>query len=279
MIQMLETSAVKYADNVLMYEKKDEKFESTTYKEIRNYVHQFAAGLMSMGIRKGDRIALISEGRNAWLISELGILYTGAINVPLSVKLEELSELKFRLSHSGCKMVIVSGTQFHKVSEIKKDLPDLEKIILLDPQDGLDEDVVTVDELYQKGNQFLESNKEKFEEIYKSVKENDAANICYTSGTTADPKGIILTHRNYTANVEQASSVLPIPEWYSSLLILPWDHSFAHTAGIYTLLMNGASMASVKVGKTPMETLKNIPINIKETKPTFLLSVPALAQN
>lgn len=279
MIQMLETSAEKYADNVLMYEKKNEKFEGTTYKEIRDYVHQFAAGLMSIGLQKGDRVALISEGRNAWLISELGILYTGAINVPLSVKLEELSELKFRLSHSGCKMVIVSGTQFHKVSEIKRDLPDLEKIILLDHQDGLDEDVITVDELYQKGNQFLESNKEKFEEIYKSVKENDAANICYTSGTTADPKGIILTHRNYTANVEQASSILPIPEWYSSLLILPWDHSFAHTAGIYTLLANGASMASVKVGKTPMETLKNIPINIKETKPTFLLSVPALAQN
>ena len=279
MIQMLETNAVKYADNVLMYEKKNEKFEGTTYKEIRNYVHQFAAGLIDMGVRKGDRIALISEGRNAWLISELGILYSGAINVPLSGKLEELSELKFRLSHSGCKMVIVSGTQFHKVSEIKRDLPDLEKIILLDPQDGLDEDVVTVDELYQKGNQFLESNKEKFEDIYKSIKENDAANICYTSGTTADPKGIILTHRNYTANIEQTSSVLPIPEWYSSLLILPWDHSFAHTAGIYTLLMNGASMASVKVGKTPMETLKNIPINIKETKPTFLLSVPALAQN
>lgn len=279
MIQMFETSAEKYADNVLMYEKKNDKFEGATYKEIKDAVHQFAAGLMSIGLQKGDRVALISEGRNAWLISELGILYTGAINVPLSVKLEELSELKFRLSHSGCKMVIVSGTQFHKVSDIKKDLPDLEKIILLDPQDGLDEDVITMDQLYEKGNQFLESNKEKFEETFKSVKENDAANICYTSGTTADPKGIILTHRNYTANVEQASSILYVPEWYSSLLILPWDHSFAHTAGIYTLLMNGASMASVKVGKTPMETLKNIPINIKETRPTFLLSVPALAQN
>ncbi len=279
MIQMLETNAEKYADNVLMYEKKNEKFEGTTYQEIRDSVHRFAAGLMSIGLQKGDRVALISEGRNAWLISELGILYTGAINVPLSIKLEELSELKFRLAHSGCKIVIVSGTQFHKVSEIKRDLPDLEKIILLDPQDGLDEDVITMDELYQKGNQFLESNKEKFEETYKSVKENDAANICYTSGTTADPKGIILTHRNYTSNVEQASSILPVPESYSSLLILPWDHSFAHTAGIYTLLMNGASMASVQVGKTPMETLKNIPINIKETRPTFLLSVPALAQN
>jgi long-chain acyl-CoA synthetase len=86
-------------------------------------------------------------------------------------------------------------------------------------------------------------------------------------------------HRNYTANVEQASATLPIPEWYTSLLLLPWDHAFAHTAGIYTLMKNGASMASVKPGKTMLETLKNVPVNIRETRPTFLLSVPALAKN
>ena len=94
-----------------------------------------------------------------------------------------------------------------------------------------------------------------------------------------DPKGIILTHRNYTANVEQASATLPIPEWYTSLLLLPWDHAFAHTAGIYTLMKNGASMASVQQGKTALETLKNVPGNIREIRPTFLLSVPALAKN
>jgi len=72
---------------------------------------------------------------------------------------------------------------------------------------------------------------------------------------------------------------LPIPERYVSLLILPWDHAFAHTAGIYTLVKNGASMASIQIGKTPLETLKNIPVNIKETRPTFLLSVPSLAKS
>ena len=118
-----------------------------------------------------------------------------------------------------------------------------------------------------------------FSHQWQSLSENDPANICYTSGTTADPKGIVLTHRNYTANVEQASALLPIPEHYCSLLILPWDHCFAHTAGIYTLMKNGASMASVQVGKTAMETLKNIPLNIKESRPTFLLSVPTLAKN
>jgi acyl-CoA synthetase (AMP-forming)/AMP-acid ligase II len=111
------------------------------------------------------------------------------------------------------------------------------------------------------------------------VQENDPANICYTSGTTADPKGIVLTHRNYTANVEQASGLLPIPQHYVSLLILPWDHSFAHTAGIYTLMKNGASLASTQIGRTPMESLRNIPLNIRESRPVFLLSVPSLAQN
>ena len=116
-------------------------------------------------------------------------------------------------------------------------------------------------------------------ERWTSIQEDDPANICYTSGTTADPKGIVLTHRNYTANVEQASALLPILEEYVSLLILPWDHAFAHTAGIYTLMTNGASMASVQIGKSPLETLRNVSVNIRETRPTFLLSVPALAQN
>ena len=262
-----------------MWEKKADKFEGTSYRDIQGAVYKFAAGLMALGIKKGDRIALISEGRNDWVIAELGILYTGAINVPMSVKINESSDLKFRLSHSGCRMVVVSSGQAPKILAIQNDLPDLEKIIVFNPIDETNHQTMLLTELYEKGQEFLKNKNEKFTARWQSVKEIDPANICYTSGTTADPKGIILTHRNYTANVEQASSLLPIPEWYTSLLILPWDHSFAHTAGIYTLMKNGASMSSIQVGKTPMETLRNIPVNIKETKPVFLLSVPSLAQN
>jgi long-chain acyl-CoA synthetase len=276
---LLEQSVEKYAGNTLLWEKIGDRYEGTTYSETRQQVYLFAAGLLSLGIQKGDRIALISEGRNAWVIAELGILYTGAINVPISVKVDELADLKFRLSHSGCRMVVVSGGQAHKVKAIKNDLPVLEKLIIFDESGSHDPDEITLQNLLQKGKEYLEHNNRLFEETWQGVEENDPANICYTSGTTADPKGIILTHRNYTANVEQASSLLPIPEWYSSLLILPWDHSFAHTAGIYTLMKNGASMASIQLGKTAIETLKNIPVNIKETRPVFLLSVPSLAQN
>jgi long-chain acyl-CoA synthetase len=276
--QLFEDSIANYPNNILMWEKKSGAYKGTMYREMQTLVYQFAAGLLDLGINKGDRLALISEGRNEWVVSELGILYTGAINVPLSVKIDELSDLKFRLAHSGCRAVIVSGGQIQKVQAIKNDLPELTKIILLDGDPQAEEEVA-FRTLLDAGKKYLVENKNAFETRWRSINENDPANICYTSGTTADPKGIILTHRNYTANVEQSSALLPIPEYYCSLLILPWDHAFAHTAGIYTLMKNGASMASVKLGKTPVETLKNIPINIKETRPTFLLSVPSLAKN
>ena len=133
--------------------------------------------------------------------------------------------------------------------------------------------------MYETGRNYIAVNPVSITRSWEELRESDAANICYTSGTTADPKGVVLTHRNYTSNVEQASALLRIPPHYCSLLILPWDHCFAHTAGIYTLMKNGASMASVQVGKTAIESLKNIPLNIKESKPTFLLSVPTLAKN
>jgi len=277
--QLFEDSVIKYTENVLLLEKRTDKYESYSYHQIRKEVHRFAAGLLSLGIQKGDRIALFSEGRKDWVISELGILYTGAVNVPLSVRLAEPSELKFRLEHSGTRMIIASGNQAKKLESIKNELQSLEKVILLDPKDTYEKNELFYGDICNRGDEFLEKNNELFEERWIAVKPDDYANICYTSGTTADPKGIILTHRNYYANIQQARSLMPVPEWYTTLLILPWDHAFAHTCGIYTVISAGASLASVQLGNTPMETLKNIPFNIKEIRPVFLLSVPALAKN
>ena len=277
-INLFENSVEKYANNAFLWEKKTDKFEPTTYKQSLEQVRIFAAGLMSLDLKKTDRVALLSEGRNLWVTSELAILYTGAINVPLSIKLEE-ADLKFRLEHSGAKIIIVSNNQAKKVRNIKKDLPELKKIIYLDPQDAYEKDEIFIDNILTQGEDYLKDNLEAIEKIKNEIHANDLANISYTSGTTADPKGIMLTHRNYTANVEQACSLMDIPEHYKTLTILPLDHSFAHTAGIYSFMAYGASLAFVQTGKTGMETLKNIPINIKEIKPNLLLSVPALAKN
>ena len=277
--QFFEDNAEKYASNPMMLEKAGDKWISSSYAEIRIKVHQFAAGLITLGLYKGDRVSLISEGRNAWVISELGILYTGAINVPLSIKLMEASDLKFRITHSESKIVIISGGQSRKLESLKKEMDSVEKFIYLDPRTEYGPKDLFYGDILELGEKYLAENPNEFEKTWQSVSENDVANICYTSGTTADPKGIMLSHRNYTANVEQGLSLMNIPSYYCSLLILPWDHSFAHTAGIYAIIASGASMASVQAGPNAMETLKNIPINIKEIKPHFLLSVPSLAKN
>lgn len=279
LIHLFEESVRKFPNNPYLLEKKNNAFEPETYSQVRERVYLFAAGLMSLGVKKGDRLALLSEGRNDWVISELGIMYTGAINVPLSVKLGDASEISFRLLHSGTKMIVVSGNQAIKLKNLKNEISGLERVIILDETADLDEKDILFSEVIERGKRFLETNRADFEKTFRSIEGSDYANICYTSGTTADPKGIILTHRNYTANIEQSLTLMEVPEWYSTLLILPWDHAFAHTTGIYTLMRAGASLASIQVGKSPMETLKNIPINIKETKPVFLLSVPALAKN
>ncbi|MBN1540971.1 AMP-binding protein [candidate division KSB1 bacterium] len=271
-------SVERFPENFFLWEKVNDSYQGTTYRQVQQSVYAVAAGLLALGIKKGDRIALISEGRNDWVIAELGILHAAAINVPLSIKLETF-ELKFRLAHSGTRLIFVSGAQAEKVREIKKDLADLERLIIFDTLPSLDTDEMSLQDLMLGGQEYLLQNGEAFSQYWQQISQDDAANICYTSGTTADPKGIILTHRNYTANIEQASGLLPIPESYLSLLILPWDHSFAHTAGIYTLMMNGAALASIQIGKTALETLRNIPQNIREIRPVFLLSVPSLAQN
>jgi len=278
-IELFETSVAKFPNNAYLWEKQNGKYEATTYSQTREQVLKFGAGLVSLGLQKGDRVGLISEGRNAWIISELGILYAGGINVPLSVKLESGNDLKFRLAHSGSKMVIVSRGQASKIEEITGQLPEMEKVIYLDGKENPGSKDISYEEVLDLGIKFLNEKPNEFAALYNSVLPDDVANISYTSGTTADPKGIMLTQLNYAANVVQSSTVLNIGEDWKTLAFLPWDHSFAHTACLYCFMFYGASVASLEIGKTPMETLKNIPKNIKEIQPSILMSVPAVAKN
>ncbi|PLX04953.1 MAG: long-chain fatty acid--CoA ligase [Marinilabiliales bacterium] len=273
---LFESSSKKFSNNPLIYEKKSGKYSPTTFQEIRTEVHNLAGGLMDLGLKKDDKVILLSEGRKEWLTSEMALLYLGAVVVPLSIKLNEPSDIKFRIEHSESRYAIASARQAEKLRGILNDIPSFKKLILLDDSEVLKENEVKYSDLLIKGNK---TDDQQIINIIKEIKQDDVAVISYTSGTTADPKGIMLTHRNFTANVEQAESLFDIPEWYTTLLILPWDHSFAHTVGLYTIILNGASISVVDPGKSGLDTLRNIPINIKETRPVFLLSVPALASN
>ncbi|WP_321317380.1 AMP-binding protein [Labilibaculum sp.] len=278
-IQLFENSVDLFGENPFLWEKTNSEYQSVSYQSLYEEVLLFAAGLCSLGIQKADRIGLLSEGRNAWVLSELGILFSGAVNVPLSVKLDAQNELKFRLNHSEARMLVVSKNHLEKIRLIKDQLESIETIIVLDENTELQEKEISLSQLLKMGEELSENDKSKLKEIQKNIEADDDANISYTSGTTADPKGIILTHNNYASNVYQASNLMEIPANFKTLLILPWDHSFAHTAGIYSFMLKGASIAAVQQGKSPMEALKNIPNNIKEIKPDIILSVPALAKN
>lgn len=279
LVDLFEASVKQYGQNTFLLEKTGKKFEPTTYAQVKEQVYRLGAGLQALGVKKGDCMALLSEGRNLWVIGELAMFYAGAINVPLSIKLEESSDLLFRLKHGDVKFVMVSGTQLKKVRAIKDQLDAVEKIIVFDNCGELQDKEILVDDVYAMGDKFLtEHTMEEFLSVANSLQNDDYATITYTSGTTADPKGVVLTHRNYTANVEQALTLVHIDETWRTLIILPLDHCFAHVVGFYIMMSRGATAATVQVGRTPLETLKNIPLNIKEVKPHFILSVPALAK-
>ncbi|MDL2231163.1 AMP-binding protein [Porphyromonadaceae bacterium OttesenSCG-928-L07] len=277
-IDLFENSVEKFSENPFLSEKCNGNYESLTYGQTHRRVRDIAGGLLAMGLINGERVALLSEGKSNWICSELGILYAGGVSVPLSMKLT-LSELVFRINHSEARFAIVSEYFYNLIKGIMCKLPLLEKVFVMTDREITEDRIFSFKTLINTGLCWLESHADRYKEVYSSIAKDDVASISYTSGTTAEPKGIMLTHHNFVSNVLQADSLISIPSYYRILLFLPLDHSFAHTVGIYSFMYNGASIAFVDFGKSPMENLRNIPINMKEVKPHVLLSVPAIAKN
>ena len=280
-IDFVEQYVSLYAKNPFLWEKNLDTniWEPTTYEETLRQAKRIAAGLISLGVQKGEKISYLCEGRNLWVIGELGVLYAGAVNVPLSIKLEETNDLVFRVKHSDSKYIITSKFQLPKVRKILSECPMVEKVIVFDHIDDKQDNEIYIDDIMAMGDDLLAKDAELLTQRYSSILPDDYANISYTSGTTADPKGILLTHRNYTANVEQAHSVIGITPNDKMLIILPLDHCFAHVAGFYTMMSYGASIGTVPSGKSGKEALRNIPTSIQEFKPNVMLSVPTLAKS
>ena len=282
-IDYVEHFTRQYADHVYLREKINGKWLEITQEQTRNEAYRIGAGLISLGVKKGDKIALLSESRAMWILAEIGALYAAAIDVPLSVNLGEGKDLVFRINHSESKWIFVSGNHLPRIRAILDQCPDVENVIVFDDTafdfDKLGPKEIRMSEIQKMGDEFLKAHRDEFEARYKSVGPDDVANISYTSGTTADPKGIMLTHRNYTANVAQGNSVISIGPDSTMLIILPLDHCFAHVAGMYTMMGYAGSIAFVPIGKNALATLRNVPAAIAETRPHVMLSVPALARN
>lgn len=278
LIELFERAVSLYGEKPFLWER-DSRYRSITYKRGHELVMAMGGGFMALGIKKGDRLALLSEGCNAWILGELAMMYAGGVNVPLSVKLTQSSDLLFRLNHSEARILLVSQSQLGKIRAIRSELTFIEKVIVIGLHaNDLSAGEMNLDQLIALGEQWNREHEGGLMETARSIKGADLANITYTSGTTADPKGVMLTHRNFTANVEHSLSVVNVPEYFRTLLILPLDHCFAHVTGFYTFIHKGGGIATVPTGKTLFEYIKNIPIALREFQPDVVMTVPALAK-
>lgn len=287
---MLRDSAVKYPKTAYTNQKGDSGWVGMTYPEVLHESRFLAAGLLDLGIRKGDKIGLVAEGRNRWITSEYSILFAGGANVPMSIRLMP-EEVLFRLNHSESIAVIVSRNTFEKVASIWKNLEFTKKIIYIDDdlsavlsqckEYGINPDQVIVKyaDLLQNGKNTWKEKEEMLDKIEAGIEEDDEVTITYTSGTTGDPKGIILTQLNYFSNCTDGMTFFNVAEGDRLYIIIPLDHSFAHTVAIYAGLLRGLSLYFVDARGGGMQTLKNIPINLLEANPHFMLTVPALSGN
>lgn len=307
-IELLHEGARTFDDQPYLGEKTGDTYTTTSYIEADRLSLAFAGGLVLHGFKKGDNIAILSEGRTSWVIGEFGILKAGCTSVPLSTKLSA-DEILFRLDHSESKAILVSENNFQKTVSVLGDAKVKPAVICISPRTPtLDElisktaltagkDLFFYQELISEGQKELDTGASAasrpyggpetagkpfawiMREIEKSVGENDTVTICYTSGTTGNPKGIMLTHLNYWHNTHDSAEVVEVKNGWKSLIMLPLDHSFAHTVGIYIFLYKGLCMYFVDARGGPMAALRNLPKNLLEVNPDFLLTVPALSGN
>jgi long-chain acyl-CoA synthetase len=290
---MLKEAAAKYSNIPYALKKFDSGYVGTTFLQVREQARMFAAWLLANNFKKGDRAAIIAEGSPEWLISELGVLSTGMTSVPLSIKLLS-DEIPFRIEHSESKIICTTHNQLEKIANALMIAHIVEmRIVYFDDdiewgqsvlsKSKISEDcIISLKEVLSIGASLLKQNNEyvqKLDLIEETAEENDVVTISYTSGTTGNPKGIMLSHLNYWSNCHDAIDLFDNPMYFRTLLILPVDHSFAHTVGLYTAMICGISLYFVDSRGGGIATLRNIPLNLKESDPIFLFTVPSLSGN
>ncbi|HET9636988.1 MAG TPA: long-chain fatty acid--CoA ligase [Gemmatimonadaceae bacterium] len=253
--------------NALQY-KKDGTYRPIAHADILERVRHLARGLSSLGIRRGDRIAILSENRPEWAIADFACLTGGMTDVPIYPTIPA-EQIAYILKDSGATAIFVSNqVQAEKIRQIRGQLPALKAVIGFDDLPGLAN--MSIGELEKRG--VAGENRETiatYREDAMTVKPDDVATIIYTSGTTGEPKGVMLTHDNIFSNVQAARTAIPFEGEDIALSFLPLSHIFERMGGHYLMWATGTSIAYA-------ESIDTVPVNLQEVKPTIVLSVPRL---
>jgi len=268
--QMFFEKRSTYPDKPAYMFKQGGDWKAITFKEAVDKCEKIAAGLASLGVKKEDRVSIISANRVEWALTDYAVQSLGALLVPIYPSLLP-EQVKYIMNDSESKVVVVADSvQTEKVDEIRQDLNTVKHFFVMD---DLDEEIKApwkhYDDLEKLGEEFLAKNAGYVEQQMKEVTRDNWATIIYTSGTTGEPKGAVLTHGNFLSNVEGALSVIDIYSEDSFLSFLPLSHVFERMAGHYLSCYNGCTVAYA-------ESIDTVGENLLEIKPTIMVSVPRL---
>ncbi len=265
-------TAAQKASQSALGAKTDGSYRYLSYAEVTEKVHQMASALIEEGIEDGDRIAIMSENAPEWVISDLGILTSGAIDVPVYPTLTH-EQLAYILNDCQAKGIIVSNnTHYQKVVKIAKEVPSLSFVIYMQPVEisdcGLD--TYSFNEWLSKGQNTRESHADTLKTRLGNLKPEAMCSIIYTSGTTGNPKGVMLSHQNFMTNAIECSKILVEPhQKILELSFLPLSHVLERVVYYALVAVNGGTVAYV-------ENMETISDNMIEVKPTVLASVPRI---
>jgi long-chain acyl-CoA synthetase len=266
-IPALFIHAVKTYDTPDAFQyKREGKYVSVSHRETLESVDRASMGLLSLGLVKGDRVALLSENRFEWAVADLAILSAGLINVPVYATLPP-KQVEYILRDCEARAVFVSTPeQLAKVQSVRANLPSVQHVIIFEGADA-DPSGLTLEQLIDLGA--AAQQQPSFDERIATVGKYDWASIIYTSGTTGDPKGAILNHWNFVSNVTSTLKSFDIGPNDRCLSFLPLSHVLERMGGYYTMLYAGATIAYA-------ESVDTVPQNLLEVAPTVMVSVPRL---
>lgn len=258
LVDMFETSVKQYGSRDLFGVKTNGVWTWTKYAEVGKQVDAFRAGLASLGIKRGDNVAIISNNRVEWAVAAYACYGLGAALVPM-YEAQLAKEWAFIINDCEAKALITANDEiFQKAQEIPEKAPSLQHIIgMTQPKS----DPKSWAALMEAGA------KNPVPAI--APKPEDTSCLIYTSGTTGNPKGVILSHGNIVSNINAVQDILPVQGEDRSLSFLPWAHSFGHTCELHVLISTGSSIALV-------ESVDKIIANLAEVGPTMLFSVPRI---